>query len=796
VVSGLMYAQVTDNAQLSALVAAMGANAQVLRIEAKAPTTSVPNWVTIPSGVSPENSGILGEQAPYEWLAQLPFKNVFQGLTDLGILTGYAGSTPWSQFLTNSTGPFRSNPVPQSYGSIDATQPTALAADRYKTQAGVAAMASGQYPLFLTELSNVNVQGYARGYTSTEYAGAVTSAAALLAQFKAVADTDPTNILVIVGDHGQNHALGSGGAAGVNIQVPLIIYQKNSAFTTTTFSSLTSSCSASNFPTARQDPYSMVDLAPTLAAMVGVAVPWQAEGQFIEDAIPFVNSSNLVLHFQDLFTQKRWQTCLYQYSVLWNDTSFNDCVNGWAFPSCFSAANASAAACECSRGIVQTRMSADNNRNSWLVQTWSGNFCVSMGYCFWFSLLAFCYLHMYSYCDLRAVFLKAGIDYVRASGGNPLDVPSREVGAYCNRKAFLLATLLQLFYWAGCCITFLVAYIIQADFFHSFDTTMWSTLGLLAAWFGICIITGMLFAFFVQWLYKWKLWFKPSPHSTYFKAAPEDERAFPTMVHDLYKLDHPKGMLTEYDTPAPKKVGFLRRLLDCLLLQEPDITPTVYLVKYYWAWWTILLMTILVWSCCLFCAIIPMGLSDPTITRGNLNWRVRLMSLLLLGLPAVLFSINDMLRWVKFSPWNARWDRVFRLKVVGDCRRIDARLRKIGVARPPAPGGAAAAAHLNAMAPGLGQAWNTMAYPVGQIPVPPRLLFNFAHASTLDPPRIAPYYPEASPTLHVPPGIVPLDTLTGAPLPNRTQLADKQDFYDIHGYQDNAALRALFGDEE
>jgi len=41
--------------------------------------------------------------------------------------------------------------------------------------------------------------------------------------------------------------------------------------------------------------------------------------------------------------------------------------------------------------------------------------------------------------------------------------------------------------------------------------TMWSTLGLLAARFGICIITGMLFAFFVQWLYKWKLWFAHGP---------------------------------------------------------------------------------------------------------------------------------------------------------------------------------------------------------------------------------------------------------------------------------------------
>ncbi len=51
VLSGLMASQLSDNAQLSAFVGSLGANALTLTLDAALPTASLPNWVAITSGV-------------------------------------------------------------------------------------------------------------------------------------------------------------------------------------------------------------------------------------------------------------------------------------------------------------------------------------------------------------------------------------------------------------------------------------------------------------------------------------------------------------------------------------------------------------------------------------------------------------------------------------------------------------------------------------------------------------------------------------------------------------------------
>jgi len=80
------------------------------------------------------------------------------------------------------------------------------------------------------------------------------------------------------------------------LNVPLIFYKKGSA--------INSSHMPTGWPNFTRDIQNL-DIAPTLSAILGIPVPRESQGRFVEDALLFANQSTLSKHYYDLFIQKQ-----------------------------------------------------------------------------------------------------------------------------------------------------------------------------------------------------------------------------------------------------------------------------------------------------------------------------------------------------------------------------------------------------------------------------------------------------------------------------------------------------------
>ena len=108
---------------------------------------------------------------------------------------------------------------------------------------------------------------------------------------------DEHTVAIVVSDHGH---IDRGGHGGINEKlrdIPLVVYRKGSGIGT----------SASGRISDLSDPYAATkvwdntDLAPTICALLGIAVPGQALGTFIQPLLKaFVPNSNLTAHWNDL----------------------------------------------------------------------------------------------------------------------------------------------------------------------------------------------------------------------------------------------------------------------------------------------------------------------------------------------------------------------------------------------------------------------------------------------------------------------------------------------------------------
>lgn len=79
------------------------------------------------------------------------------------------------------------------------------------------------------------------------------------------------------------------------MEIPLIIYKKNSK--------LENLIPESGWNSDRQ--LINLDISPSIAAVLGIPVPRQSFGHFIDEIIMFANKSNLGNHYQDLYRQRK-----------------------------------------------------------------------------------------------------------------------------------------------------------------------------------------------------------------------------------------------------------------------------------------------------------------------------------------------------------------------------------------------------------------------------------------------------------------------------------------------------------
>ena len=344
---------------------------KIFHSEAALPSMSVPNWVTLMTGALPEITGVLGNVL----IPPTKFDNLFKEASRFSLPNGLTGSTWWGDIFHNDM-PFLggANTVPADFGvsgGIFAT--SANPADEERTKVTLEALTqSPAYNFFLCHFSDIDFQGHAFG-VSPRYNRHNT-------YFKAVANrtrdmdtllssVDDNTLVIITSDHGHVDRGGHGGVSEVLRDTPLLAWRRNSNLASAQWSGPQFSrqqirniggchdhclchlvCWISNnqgLSNSFSLPDSLVvllcamsypwaaDLAPTLCALLGIAVPRQTNGQFVLDLLAMVQDNTLQLqHLRDLFYQKRALVSQF-FTATSADTpsDFGDFFAGWWNPS-------------------------------------------------------------------------------------------------------------------------------------------------------------------------------------------------------------------------------------------------------------------------------------------------------------------------------------------------------------------------------------------------------------------------------------------------------------------------------
>lgn len=304
---GLRYDFVERSPDLKALLQSdrMRRDGRLYRLATQLPTMSVPNWLTSHTGAPPEMTGVLGnllvgETAFDSIYSQAQLHNINRGLT----------ASPWMSDIIASTLPFLTGDgtiSPSVRPEVDGTpvkdsRPTADPADDLR--AGVALLALNNkatpYELFLAHFSDIDMQGHSFGILPAfnpgdTYTLAVANKTRILTQLMDAIDN--STVMLVFADHGHVERGGHGGIDTALRSVPLIVYSPDSNFATSSFSA------GPPFAGALEN----IDLAPTVAALLGLPVPRQAHGRFITDILALMATSDpdiVRTHYLDLYLQK------------------------------------------------------------------------------------------------------------------------------------------------------------------------------------------------------------------------------------------------------------------------------------------------------------------------------------------------------------------------------------------------------------------------------------------------------------------------------------------------------------
>jgi hypothetical protein len=224
-------------------------------------------------------------------------------------------------------------------------------------------------------------------------------------------------------------------------------------------------------------PWSTVDVAPTLAALLGLPVPRQAEGSPLEGVLSLIDSTGNnqypLAALQDSFTQQRQFVCRYVYSVLYGE-EYDECYNFYTGDTCTGANSIDTGTCGCLSEIYRLRSLYVERRGSAVQLYFWRCFFFTGGFVFIILVYLVGHFELYTFADLRSLTGPTSLDYVqefeqrsgKAQRSNYMQSVTGPLGAAeVNRKAFLTALVLQLLYWFVIGIVFLVVYVIAGWFF-------------------------------------------------------------------------------------------------------------------------------------------------------------------------------------------------------------------------------------------------------------------------------------------------------------------------------------------
>jgi hypothetical protein len=312
VLDGLRWDYTSKNPVMSGLVndPEYSVHSKLYKISAKLPSMSVPNWLSILTGAPPEETGALGNLL----IMETRYDSIFRQAKNFNVTRGLTGS-PWFAEIISSNLPYLKGDgtISVSEGSEKYNRTTSIYADSLRADVMEEAIHSiPPYDLFLAHYSDIDIQGHCCGVTTDwnkddTYNTSVAEKAEIVRLALSTVDND--TVVMFVSDHGHVDRGGHGGVDSVLLEVPLFIYKRNSYL------------SQSN---STSDPLSNSDVSATISALLGLPVPRECNGKFIEDAMMLVPDNWTSHHYQDLFRQKQdyLQQFLTQYGRSADDSVF------------------------------------------------------------------------------------------------------------------------------------------------------------------------------------------------------------------------------------------------------------------------------------------------------------------------------------------------------------------------------------------------------------------------------------------------------------------------------------------
>ncbi|ORX85716.1 hypothetical protein BCR32DRAFT_265465 [Anaeromyces robustus] len=275
-------------------------DAKYYKINCSLPSMSLPNWLSIMTGSPPEIHGLLNNILAPETTYDSIFGRV---ISENGTFCGITGSTTFPALVKSQLSPLVGDGgVAPSFGP-HGSNTNAYYADIERMKITKQALTGSiEFDLFLTHFSDIDIQGHAFGVSEkynkdNTYYKACTAKGQLVKEILNIVDEN--TVVIIISDHGQVDAGGHGGTHQQNIDVPLMVYKKNSNFG--------SFKGTDYFP---QMTWNNLDIAATVTGLLGYPAPAQNEGRIITTWIEgLVNSPNskeyIKLLLRDLLLQKQ-----------------------------------------------------------------------------------------------------------------------------------------------------------------------------------------------------------------------------------------------------------------------------------------------------------------------------------------------------------------------------------------------------------------------------------------------------------------------------------------------------------
>lgn len=310
---------------------------------AEIPSNSLPNWLTILSGATPSLTGVLGQRGcPPSNTRYTPYcgaySTVFTMAREFNLVPIVSASPQLTALVKDDLTPMYGDASVglgrrlQTQSAVDYRRFNVLSSvldDQWGESSNTSTSPSSLFVLELSEPEYIaNDFGVTRRYSDSgvftgsqaSYKSAVLNKTALVEALLTGASND--TVIIVVSDHGNENAGGHGGGGdnGNNLtRVPLGVYCRGSALRSKAASSSSSSSSSKDKKSAEhdygQDSFyssgqmpSVSDLAPSISALLGVPVPPQSMGVFLNQILPLLpdpTSDAYTSAYADLFLQQR-----------------------------------------------------------------------------------------------------------------------------------------------------------------------------------------------------------------------------------------------------------------------------------------------------------------------------------------------------------------------------------------------------------------------------------------------------------------------------------------------------------